>query len=111
MTAAKKPHERYYDDVKLGDDGLTPEVTVTKEMIRAYADLTGDHTPVHEAELVLLYIDVERERLEQRPVGIVELLGDALLRSLERRLAPSFVPSNEDVVMVAAYALRAGTSQ
>ena len=47
MTAAKKPHERYYDDVKLGDDGLTPEVTVTKEMIRAYADLTGDHTPVH----------------------------------------------------------------
>jgi acyl dehydratase len=43
----KKPQERYYDEVKPGDDGVTPEVTVTKEMIRAYADLTGDHTPVH----------------------------------------------------------------
>ena len=27
--------------------GTTPEIAVTKEMIRAYADLTGDHTPVH----------------------------------------------------------------
>ena len=43
----KKPHERYYDEVRLGDEGVTPEVTVTKEMIRTYADLTGDHTPVH----------------------------------------------------------------
>src|ERR1700716_2737781 len=46
-TPPKKPHERYFDDVTLGDEGTTPEVTVTKEMIRAYADLTGDHTPVH----------------------------------------------------------------
>jgi acyl dehydratase len=47
MLPAKKQQERYYDDVKLGDEGITPEVTVTKEMIRSYADLTGDHTPVH----------------------------------------------------------------
>ncbi|MBR0898853.1 MaoC family dehydratase [Bradyrhizobium tropiciagri] len=47
MTPDKKPHERYYDDVRLGDEGVTPEITVTKEMIRTYADLTGDHTPVH----------------------------------------------------------------
>lgn len=46
-SPAKKPHERYYDEVMLGDEGITPEVTVTKEMIKAYADLTGDHTPVH----------------------------------------------------------------
>ena len=47
MAPTRKPHERFYDDVKLGDEGVTPEVTVTKEMIRAYADLAGDHTPVH----------------------------------------------------------------
>ena len=39
--------EKYYDDVKVGDEGKTPEVTVTKEMIKAYADLCGDHTPIH----------------------------------------------------------------
>lgn len=39
--------ELYFDDVAVGTEGTTPEVTVTKEMILAYADLTGDHTPVH----------------------------------------------------------------
>ena len=39
--------ECYYDDVAVGDEGTTPEVTVTKEMILAYADVSGDHTPVH----------------------------------------------------------------
>lgn len=43
----KKAHERYYDEVRIGDEGVTPDVTVTKDMIRTYADLTGDHTPVH----------------------------------------------------------------
>ena len=38
---------KYYDDLKLGDKGTTPSVTVTKEMIKAFADLSGDHTPVH----------------------------------------------------------------
>src|SRR4029079_193299 len=47
LPPPKKAHERYFDDVQLGDEGTTPEVTVTKEMIRAYADLTGDQTPVH----------------------------------------------------------------
>jgi acyl dehydratase len=47
MAPAKKPHERYWDEVEVGDEGITPEVTVTKEMIRGYADLTGDHTPLH----------------------------------------------------------------
>ncbi|WP_425102395.1 MaoC family dehydratase [Tropicibacter sp. S64] len=37
----------YYDDLKGGETCTTPAVTVTREMIRAYADLTGDHTPVH----------------------------------------------------------------
>ena len=47
MNPARNPHERYYDDVKPGDEGITPEVIVTKQMIRTYADLSGDHTPVH----------------------------------------------------------------
>ena len=42
--------QHYFDEVKVGDAGTTPEVTVTKEMIFAYADLTGDHTPVHTDE-------------------------------------------------------------
>ncbi|MGL4810223.1 MAG: MaoC family dehydratase [Beijerinckiaceae bacterium] len=47
MLTTKKSHEHYFDDVQIGDSGTTPETTVTKEMIRAYADLSGDHTPVH----------------------------------------------------------------
>ncbi|WP_347268870.1 MaoC family dehydratase [Paracoccus sp. (in: a-proteobacteria)] len=42
MTAVK-----YYDDLRSGDRGVTPEITVTREMIQRFADLTGDHTPVH----------------------------------------------------------------
>ena len=39
--------ECFYEDVKVGDKGTSPQVTVTREMIGAYADLTGDHTPIH----------------------------------------------------------------
>lgn len=39
--------ERYWDDVAEGEQGETPPVVVTKDMIAAFADLTGDHTPVH----------------------------------------------------------------
>jgi acyl dehydratase len=39
--------EKYWDDAREGDECLSPSYTVTKERILAYADLTGDHTPVH----------------------------------------------------------------
>lgn len=39
--------EKYWDDACEGDEAITPEYLVTKERILAYADLTGDHTPVH----------------------------------------------------------------
>ena len=39
--------ERYWDDAQVGDECVSPTYTVTKERILAYADLTGDHTPVH----------------------------------------------------------------
>ncbi len=42
--------ERYYDDVEVGDVGLSPTFTVTADHIMTYADLTGDHTPVHTDE-------------------------------------------------------------
>jgi acyl dehydratase len=42
--------ERYWDDVKVGDVGISPTFTVTAEHIMTYADLTGDHTPVHTDE-------------------------------------------------------------
>lgn len=41
---------RYWDDARVGDAGTTPSYTVTKERILAYADLIGDHTPVHTDE-------------------------------------------------------------
>lgn len=41
------PSEKYWDDASEGDTCTSPSYTVTKERILAYADLTGDHTPVH----------------------------------------------------------------
>ena len=39
--------EKYWDDARVGDECVSPSYTVTKERILAYADLTGDRTPVH----------------------------------------------------------------
>lgn len=39
--------ERYWDDAQVGDECTSPTYRVTKARILAYADLTGDHTPVH----------------------------------------------------------------
>jgi len=39
--------EKYFDDAKVGDECITPSYTVTEQVIDTYADLSGDHTPVH----------------------------------------------------------------
>jgi acyl dehydratase len=39
--------EKYWEDAKVGDECVSPTYIVTKERILAYAELTGDHTPVH----------------------------------------------------------------
>ena len=39
--------ERDWDDAKEGDEGVSPTVTITGEMIDMYADVSGDHTPLH----------------------------------------------------------------
>ncbi|WP_028310868.1 MaoC family dehydratase [Derxia gummosa] len=45
-TASATP-ERYWDDAREGDSCLSPEYAVTEARINAYAELTGDFTPVH----------------------------------------------------------------
>ncbi len=39
--------ERYWDDAKVGDEGVTPTLTVTGAMIDMYAEVSGDHTLLH----------------------------------------------------------------
>ena len=39
--------DKYFDDAKVGDECITPSYTVTEQVINTYADLSGDHTPVH----------------------------------------------------------------
>ena len=39
--------DRYYEDAQVGDECVSPGFTVTGAHIDTYADLTGDHTPVH----------------------------------------------------------------
>lgn len=42
--------ERYWDDAKVGDECISPTYEVTEARVMAYADLTGDNTPVHTDE-------------------------------------------------------------
>jgi acyl dehydratase len=43
--------ERYWDDAKIGDECISPSITVTEQMVNTYAELTGDFTPVHVDEV------------------------------------------------------------
>ena len=42
--------ELYWDDATVGDECTSPTYEVTESRVMAYADLTGDHTPVHTDE-------------------------------------------------------------
>jgi acyl dehydratase len=44
------PKELYWDDTKVGDECISPTYEVTEARVVAYADLTGDNTPVHTDE-------------------------------------------------------------
>jgi acyl dehydratase len=39
--------EKYWDDARDGDRCTSPTYAVTEARIKAYAELSGDHTPVH----------------------------------------------------------------
>ena len=50
MPASPSPittPERYWEDAQVGDECISPAYLVTGERIDAYAELTGDFTPVH----------------------------------------------------------------
>lgn len=42
--------ERYWDDTHVGDRGVSPTYEVTEARVMAYAELSGDFTPVHTDE-------------------------------------------------------------
>lgn len=44
--------ERYYEDAQVGDEAISPSITITEAHIMTYADLSGDHTPIHVDEEV-----------------------------------------------------------
>lgn len=41
----------FYDDIRIGDERLTPRVTVTEAHVLAYAGVAGDFSPIHMDEL------------------------------------------------------------
>jgi acyl dehydratase len=42
--------DKYWDDAVVGAECVSPPYHVTEARVLAYADLTGDHTPVHTDE-------------------------------------------------------------
>ncbi|MBT3307175.1 MAG: MaoC family dehydratase, partial [Alphaproteobacteria bacterium] len=77
--------QHYFDDVSVGDAGISPTVTMTSDMIMAYADLIGDHTPVHTDE------DYARNSSFGERVAH-GLLGLSLTDGLKTRADLQFVP-------------------
>lgn len=77
--------ERYYEDAKVGDECITPSVTVTAAMINAYADLSGDHTPIH--------VDEEYARKSDFGTRVAHgLLGLSLADGLKTQAEYRFLP-------------------
>jgi acyl dehydratase len=77
--------ELYWDDAKVGDVGVSPSVTVTEAMINTYADLTGDHTPVH--------VDEEYAKTTEFGTRVAHgLLGLSLADGLKTKSDYRFLP-------------------
>ena len=75
----------YWDDAAVGDTCVSPAVTVTEAMVNAYAELTGDFTPVH----------VDEEYARTTPFGTRVahgLFGLSLADGLKTRSEYRFVP-------------------
>jgi acyl dehydratase len=39
--------DRYYEDAAIGDDCVTASVRITEDRLLAFADVSGDHSPLH----------------------------------------------------------------
>jgi acyl dehydratase len=75
----------YWNDAEIGDECVSPSVTVTEAMVNAYAELTGDFTPVH----------VDEAYAKTTPFGTRVahgLLGLSLTDGLKTRSEYRFVP-------------------
>ena len=80
-----KSEERYWDDANEGDECVSPTFTVTEAHINTYADLTGDHTPVH----------VDEEYAKTTPFGTRVahgLLGLSIADGLKTQSDYRFLP-------------------
>lgn len=42
---------KFYDEIQIGDERLTPRVTVTEGHVLAYAGVAGDFSPIHMDEV------------------------------------------------------------
>jgi acyl dehydratase len=77
--------DRYYEDANVGDECVSPSVTVTAEMINAYADLSGDRTPIH--------IDEEYARKTDFGTRVAHgLLGLSIADGLKTQSEYRFLP-------------------
>lgn len=77
--------ERYWDDARVGDECTSPSYTVTRERILAFAELTGDRTPVH----------VDEEYAKQSHFGALVahgLFGLAIADGLKTQSEYRFLP-------------------
>jgi acyl dehydratase len=77
--------ERYWDDASVGDECISPNYTVTEARIMAYAELTGDFTPVH----------VDEEYAKTTPFGTRVahgLFGLSIADGLKTRSEYRFLP-------------------
>jgi acyl dehydratase len=80
-----KSEERCWDDAREGDECVSPTFTVTEAHINTFADLTGDHTPVH----------VDEEYARTTPFGTRVahgLLGLAIADGLKTQSDYRFLP-------------------
>jgi acyl dehydratase len=75
----------YWDDAKVGDFCISPTVVVTEAMVLAYAELTGDFTPIH----------VDEDYAKTTPFGTRVahgLFGLSLADGLKTRSEYRFLP-------------------
>ena len=82
MSAAE---EKYWDDAVVGESCISPDYEVTEARVMAYADLTGDHTPVH----------TDEDYARTTPFGTRVahgLFGLSIADGLKTRSALRFVP-------------------
>ncbi len=77
--------ERYWDDANVGDEALTPTMTVTGAMIDMYAEVSGDRT--------LLHIDEEYARKSHFGERVAHgLFGLAVADGLKCQAEYRFLP-------------------